>query len=69
MVRKELPDISFVPQVAALQGQVTNLQTRATVLQRTTNQATNAGTTEVDAVADYVLTSGTKCGPQTITGK
>ena len=50
---------------------MSNLQTRAAGLQRTTNgnpTTANPGT-EVDAVADYVLTSGTKCGPQTITGK
>merc|ERR1712126_42017 len=60
----------FLPQVNVLQNQVSNLQTRAAGLQRTTNgnpTTANPGT-EVDAVADYVLTSGTKCGPQTITG-
>ena len=44
-----------------------SLQIRAAGLQRTTNEA--APPADVDAVADYVLTSGTKCGPQTITGK
>ena len=53
--------------VTNLVGVIANLQTATRNLQRTTNEATNAGT-EVDAVADYVLTSGSKCGPQTITG-
>merc|ERR1719443_1702690 len=53
-------------QVAAIQVQVNSLQARAAGLKRTTNE--QAPPADVDAVADYVLTSGTKCGPQTITG-
>merc|ERR1711862_269984 len=52
-------------QVAAIQDQVNSLQIRAAGLQRTANLQNTA---DHDAVADYVLTSGTKCGPQTITG-
>merc|ERR1711868_70493 len=54
-------------QVTNLVGVIGNLQTATRNLQRTTNTATNAGT-EIDAVADYVLTGGSKCGPQTIQG-
>merc|ERR1712126_795528 len=54
-------------QVTNLVGVIGNLQTATRNLQRTTNTVTNAGT-KIDAVADYVLTGGSKCGPQTIQG-
>ena len=57
----------FTWKVTNLVGVIGNLQTATRNLQRTTNTATNAGT-EIDAVADYVLTGGSKCGPQTIQG-
>merc|ERR1712243_445156 len=54
-------------QVANLQAQANNVQAGIRSLQRSTNVA-QARADEVGAVADYVLSSGTKCGPQTVTG-
>merc|ERR1712243_13373 len=54
-------------QVANLQAQANNVQAGIRSLQRSTN-VNQARANEVGAVADYVLSSGTKCGPQTVTG-
>merc|ERR1711872_391068 len=54
-------------QVANLPAQVNNVQASVRSLQRSTNAATQQAN-EVAAVLDYSLSSGTKCGPQTITG-
>ena len=53
--------------MANLQAQVNNVQASVRSLQRSTNAATQQAN-EVAAVLDYSLSSGTKCGPQTITG-
>merc|ERR1711973_260513 len=50
-----------------LNNQVANVQSSVRSLQRSTNAATQQAN-EVAAVLDYSLSSGTKCGPQTITG-
>merc|ERR1711872_1184058 len=52
-------------QVANLQAQVNNVQASVRSLQRSTNAATQQAN-EVAAVLDYSLSSGTKCGPQTM---
>merc|ERR1712126_612042 len=54
-------------QVANLQAQANDVQAGIRSLQRSTNVA-QARADEVGAVADYVLSSGTKCGPQPVTG-
>merc|ERR1712002_1037789 len=55
-------------QVANLQAQVNNVQASVRSLQRSTNAATQRAN-EVAAVLDYSLSSGTKCGPQTMDRK
>jgi len=54
-------------QVANLQSTVSALQSNVRAVQRTTVTA-SIRNNEVRAVADYILTSTTKCGPQTMTG-
>merc|ERR1712002_47538 len=54
-------------QVANLQSTVSALQTNVRAVQRTTVTA-SIRTNEVRAVADYVLSSTTQCGPRIMTG-